>query len=450
MKDDKKKIEERLENMKSVYLKAGELIDSLPDTIPEKTRNMLKNLILGDEKLKKLMDGVDAHRPPRVFLIGRTGVGKSSLINSIHGAYVAPVSDTVSCTTSANTYSCMQNSAVLMDIFDTRGLAESESLNDSVSAEEMLLDQINDFSPDVAIMMLNCTHRDDIVADVEFMKKVSKSYAKVNKMKLPIVVVVNKCDEMAPSRHKDPLNYPQSKIDKINEVVQYYKGIIVKNGLKIDSIIPVSSLIDWQTSDGMEIDVDDIANLPNYDIDNIKIAFDGRYGIEDLIDTLLDAILDCEAQMGLRMASRLDEVINRFAKHLNQIFSSMAATVAITPIPVSDIYILLIIQTSLVTSIATLSGREISIESAKEFIFSLGSLGVVGFGFKLAAQQTTKFLNFVAPGSGSAISAGIAYAGTYAIGTAATSYYIDGVNLEEVKKKFEDSKKEENNTSSAM
>lgn len=232
MKDDKMKIEQRLQNMKKFYIKAGELIDKLPDAIPEKTRSMLKDTILGDKDLKRLMEGIDSHRPPRIFLIGRTGVGKSSLINALCGAYVAGVSDTKSCTEGAQIYECKDGDRVLMEILDTRGIAESESLDDKVTAEEMLIEQINEFSPDVAIFMLNCTHRDDVNTDVEFLKKVSKEYAKVNKLQLPIVVVINKCDEMAPSRFKNPVEYPENKINKINEVVQYYKGIIVKNGLR--------------------------------------------------------------------------------------------------------------------------------------------------------------------------------------------------------------------------
>ncbi len=70
MKDDKMKIEQRLGNMKNFYIKAGEMIDKLPDAIPEKTRIMLKETILGDNDLKKLMEGIDSHRPPRIFLIG--------------------------------------------------------------------------------------------------------------------------------------------------------------------------------------------------------------------------------------------------------------------------------------------------------------------------------------------------------------------------------------------
>lgn len=105
-----------------------------------------------------------------------------------------------------------------MEILDTRGIAESESLNSDISAEEMLINQVNEFSPDVAIFMLNCTHRDDVNTDVEFLKKVAKRYAAVNNLRLPIVVVVNKCDEMAPSRFKSPSEYPQGKIEKIQEV----------------------------------------------------------------------------------------------------------------------------------------------------------------------------------------------------------------------------------------
>jgi len=34
MKDDKLKIEQRLQNMKNFYIKTGEMIDKLPDAIP--------------------------------------------------------------------------------------------------------------------------------------------------------------------------------------------------------------------------------------------------------------------------------------------------------------------------------------------------------------------------------------------------------------------------------
>lgn len=97
----------------------------------------LKNTILGDQDLKNLMEGIDSHRPPRIFLVGRTGVGKSSLINALCGSYVAKVSDTKSCTEGAEMYQCKDEGRVLMEILDTRGIAESESINSDVSASAM-------------------------------------------------------------------------------------------------------------------------------------------------------------------------------------------------------------------------------------------------------------------------------------------------------------------------
>ena len=440
MKDENMKIEQRLKNMKNFYIKVGDLIDRLPDAIPEKTRITIKDTILGDSDLKKLMEGIDSHRPPRMFLIGRTGVGKSSLINALCDSYVAQVSDTKSCTTGANMYQCKDGDRVLMEIFDTRGIAESVAIDENVSAEEELIKEVNEFSPDVVIFMLNCTHRDDVNTDVEFLKKLSSEYQKVNQLELPIVTVVNKCDQMAPARAVDPAAYPANKIEKIEEVVRYYKGIIVKSGLKIRNIIGVSSVIDWKTADGVPVDVDDIPNLPQEDIENLQMDFDGRYRIEDLRDILEKAILDFDAQMGLRMALRLDALVKRIAKHLNGIFAGISATVALTPIPVSDIYILIIIQSCLVALIASLSGREISLDTAKEFVLGLGGVVGAGYVFRLAAQQATKFVNVVWPGAGSLISSGVASSGTAAIGRTAIAYYIEGQSLEEAKRLFNKSK----------
>lgn len=443
MKDDSMKIEQRLQNMKNFYTKVGDLLDNLPDAIPEKARQKIRDTILGDEELKNLMDGVDSHRPPRIFLIGRTGVGKSSLINALCGAYVATVSDTRSCTETAQTYQCKDGERTLMEILDTRGIAESDNLNAEISAEDMLINQVKEFSPDVAIFMLNCTHRDDVDSDVNFLKKLSESYAQAYNMRLPIVAVVNKCDEMAPSRLKNPNEYTESKTKKIAEQVKHYKEIIVKNNLKIDDIIAVSSLIDWMTADGTEIDADSIESLPVSDIENLQIAFDGRYHIEELFNILEKAILDFSARMGLRMALKLQEVVRRIANQLNKSFSAMSATVALSPIPISDIYILLLLQGILVCLIASLSGRDISLDTAKEFVLSMGGIAGAGYGFRLLAQQASKILNVFWAGSGSAVSASIAALGTSAIGKAAIAYYIDDKTIEEAKSTFEASRKED-------
>ena len=96
----------------------------------------------------------------------------------------------------------------------------------------------------------------------------------------------------------------------------------------------------------------------------------------------------------------------------------------------------------LVSLIASLSGRDVSLDTAKEFILSMGGVAGAGYIFRLVAQQASKLANGIFPGAGSAVSAGIAAAGTSAIGKAAISYYIDGDTMKDAKRKFEESRKE--------
>ncbi|MBQ6583282.1 MAG: 50S ribosome-binding GTPase [Mogibacterium sp.] len=431
MKANPETIEKRIQNMKSVYLRTGELIDKLPKEVPAVLKNRLKDVVLGDKELKEFMEGVDRHRPPRILLVGRTGVGKSSLINAICDQYVAEVSHTDSCTKEIRAYQCLEGSRVLLEILDTRGIAESDGLDPEQSAEEQLLQQLHRFSPDLAILMLNATHRDSVNEDAAYMNRICREYSRVNKTDLPVVVVINKADEVAPARMKEPAFYPEKKIANIREIEDRYREIIRKEGLQYEGLLAVSSLIDWMTPEGAELTADEINLLPQSEKDQLQISFDGRYRIEELRHILEEAIPDLEARMGLRMARRLEEIVRHLAEHLTNVFTGLSAVVATTPIPVSDFVVLTTMQVLLVTMIAALSGREASTETAKEFLSSIASVYGVGYLFKKGAQQATKFANILFPGAGSAISAAIASTGTANMGKAAIAYYIDGVSMEE-------------------
>lgn len=432
--NDRETLEKRLENMKKLYLRINELIDEIPESIPSAVRDMVRDRILGDKDLKELMEAIDHHRPPRFLLVGRTGVGKSSLINALVGTYLAQVSDTESCTPGIRLYKCQDQGKTLMEILDTRGIAESDQLDDRVTAEQHLLEHVNEFSPDAALFLLGCTHRDSIGEDADYLREVIKKYEKQNHVHLPVVLVATRADSVPPDRIKEPKNYPERKIDAIDTILRNYNDVLSKHGLNVEKSIAVSSYIDWKTEEGEEVSVESINNMTESEIAKLQIAFDGRYQIEDLRAMLEEVIEDFQAKMGLRMALRLDELVRRLARRLTHIFAGISSAVALTPIPISDIYILLIIQASLVAMIATLSGREMNLDTAKEFITSLTGVGGLGWLLRVAAQQLTKFTNLVFPGSGSVVSSAIAASGTETIGHCAMAYYIDDKPMEEVMK----------------
>jgi len=87
------------------------------------------------------------------------------------------------------------------------------------------------------------------------------------------LVVINKCD-LAPPKGIDLIENNEIKRKKIEAFEKNCKKIIGDTGLKVKSMISVSSLIEWQTPDGEYFDVDEIDKLPEDDIQNLQIACD--------------------------------------------------------------------------------------------------------------------------------------------------------------------------------
>lgn len=427
-------LDQRLQKIKNLYLKADAMIDSIPDALPLDAKTKLKNAIFNDKELKELIEGIDSHRPPRLFLAGRTGIGKSSLINAICDAYVAQVSDTESCTMHTVTHKVKHGNRTLLELCDTRGTKESIITDNDNVTDDALVDDICRFCPDAAIYVLDCSRRDDIQSDVLSMKKLCDAYSKRNKVSLPLVVVLNKCDDVQPSRYKDPNEYPLVKKENIDKMFQFYSDVLNSNGLPYMQIFAVSSYIEWQTENGTPVSPEEIKNLSLEQISKLQIYYDGRYKIDELYDFLsTKAIQDHDAQMGMMMAARLNVVAMRIANRLVAVFSAVSGLVGASPFIVHDIISLLILQSVMVCFIAALGGRELSIDDAKEFVVSLLGVGGAGLGFRLIAQQVVKIANLWFKGAGSLASGGIAATGTNTIGKIAIDHYINGKDLGQFK-----------------
>ena len=111
-----------------------------------------------------------------------------------------------------------------------------------------------------------------------------------------------------------------------------------------------------------------------------------------------------------------------FAEKIVRRCASVAVTVGLTPIPFSDALLLWPLQLTMVRAIAVLGGQPRDKRALYEWLASLGVVGGAGLGFRWTARQVAKFV----PGAGTVVSAGVAGAGTMAVGRSAIRYFLEG------------------------
>lgn len=414
-------IEQRLEKIAEMLDSSTGFLDDLDFEVPSAARKIITD-ILKSHDIRQIVEDIKTRRPPRIVIMGRSGVGKSSLINAMFETYLAETSAVEVGTTEHELFQYKKNGKVIFEIIDTRGI--KENINKlTQSAEADLVTVLEDFQPDAFLFLTNGADRTTLNEDVDDLNRI------FNKMsvKPPLITVVTRIDELEPSRIKYVPDYTDKKKKNIKQKEQQVKHVLKNAGLADSFVVPVSSYIEWSHDDPESLDVDERKRL--------TIAFDGRYHIDELIETLEDNI-DFNAAIDFMINQRIDIAIEKIAKTFVKRFSAASGVVGASPIPVADIMVLLPIQITEVVLIAYLSGNQVDAKSAREFIVSLGAVSLFGFGLRFVAQQGVKLLNVV-PGAGSTISATVAYSGTYSIGKAAIAYYIKELSMTETKAEAE-------------
>lgn len=407
MKDDKSLIIERLENVRKYYEKFEDMLDDLPFFVPKSTKKMLKKYLGQDKELEALMESISTQRPPRLLIAGDRGVGKSALVNALCRARIVETTpyggeDVDRVVNDIDIYACKRGDETEIEIFETSTYKTAEKIT-----------QIINFKPDAAILLLDSSRDVDIHSQLEFFEDLKKKIESSGGNKLPLIVAITKVDEASDQTYEELVSEGEigKKIalsvdvdrNQLRESLSRYRGAILAHGNVVDEIVALSSL-----------------NLYNFD---------------ELRRIIEDVMVDPNAQMGFRMTFRLSEVLSGVSNRLVKLFSGMAAVIALTPIPVADLYVLLILQGLMVALIARLSGRDVNLKTGIEFILSLGGVTLAGFGLRTVAQQAAKFANFL-PFAGSAISSTIAATGTNAIGKAAVAHFISDLPLRKTKSLF--------------
>ena len=148
--------------------------------------------------------------------------------------------------------------------------------------------------------------------------------------------------------------------------------------------------------------------------------------------SLLAAELPNQAKIEMIRISRDRHAQLHVAQMLIKSTTAICAAIGAQPIPLADMPVLTTLQVLMVSGIMYISGRERSLRGATEFIAALGANVGVGM---LLREGTRAMLKFF-PGWGNVVCGMVAGAGTYAIGRAATAYFLEGASLKEAKQTY--------------
>ena len=142
--------------------------------------------------------------------------------------------------------------------------------------------------------------------------------------------------------------------------------------------------------------------------------------------------LPSQAKIEMIRISRDREAQHHVAQMLIKSTTAICTAIGAQPIPLADMPILTSLQVVMVSGIMYISGRERSLRAATEFMTALGANVGAGMLLREGARAVLKFF----PGWGNVVCGMIAGAGTYAIGRAASAFFIGGVSLKEARKKY--------------
>lgn len=151
---------------------------------------------------------------------------------------------------------------------------------------------------------------------------------------------------------------------------------------------------------------------------------DYRWNIEALVNLLVEK-LPTESRLEFSRVARLRHYQERIARRIVYLTSAATGAVGAAPIPVADMPLLTMMQTFMVLTIAYISGRLFSLESARELLAAAGVNVGAGYVLREVARGLVKLVPMV----GWAVAGGVASAGTQAIGEAAIAYFIEGATL---------------------
>ncbi len=388
-------------------------IDNLFDTIikQKELKIFIKEKIMSEayNKLEKL---IKESRPPKMYFLGRSGHGKSSLINALSNKKVAEVGGVKPTTKKSEKYTIVfEDTFSTWDIIDSRGLFETTSPEggERENVKELIIEDLKKYKPDILIHVMAAPEVRNMSNDFDFMEEVKKLSKNEWGMEIPTLVVLTKTDTLGNPREWPPEEYPK-KAGQIKELLEYIvKSIIdIKPPRDYESIDKNNPIKGYSLTDETYVGIIPVSSYEGelWNIETLS-EFMGNHLPEN---TLLDFF---QAQ---KRKTLLKNISTKFIKR----FAKIAAVIGTSPIPVSDIFVLTPLQYLMIAIIGGLSCRSFTMDTVTEYLTAMGITTVLA----LAARELARWILIKYPVIGEFINGEIAALITHLVGKSAEAYFF--------------------------
>lgn len=325
-----------------------------------------------------------------VLIAGKTGAGKSTLINAVFGSEVAPTGSGEPVTQNMEQYRITND----FSIFDTKGL-EMAAFDETVSQIRNLLKEQKTKPVDeqIHIAWLCIPEGNRRIEEGE-----KELHAIFKEFDLPVITIITKAIQDADEK-----------------------------GVKFSDIVKKELSINddkyFQRVRALEVE-DDEGEIKK----RLGLIKDNK-GNDGLIEKTYALLPEGQKAAFARHQKYNKELkqnaAREHARELINRYSIAAGGVAATPIPFSDFALLLPTQIGMITHVSNAYGLDMSVDTAKKLAIAFAGVAGAGFGIKLAVGSLLKIIPGLGSIAGGAMNATIAATTTKLMGHAYLSYLDD-------------------------